>query len=254
MSARHEEVANYGNWVSFRIILAPAVLALLFVASSLLTFWLLVPAAICLVIALYFVYARYLFSPKGGNVQEKVRNLILENLDWDGKGTALDIGCGSASLAIGIAQKFPCSTVVGTDYWGGNWEYSKKVCEENALLQKVEDRVSFQQASASSLPFRDEQFDAVVSNLVFHEVKDTPNKVDLIKEALRVLKNGGRFTLQDLFYIHRMYGTPEELCNAVKSWGVQKVQFVSTKSSSFIPAALQLPFMVGTLGLIKGKK
>ena len=98
MSNRHEKATNYGNWVSNRIIAKPAALALIFAASSVLTLVLLVPATILLLIAAYFAYARHLFSPAGGNVQEKVRNIILENLAWDGNGKALDIGCGSAAL------------------------------------------------------------------------------------------------------------------------------------------------------------
>jgi O-antigen/teichoic acid export membrane protein len=104
MGAKQVKTTNYGNWVSTRIIAAPAAIAVVFAVLSLLTLVLLVPAAIFLAIAAYFAYARYLFSPGGGNVQEKVRNLVLENLCWDGNGKALDIGCGSAALAIGIAQ------------------------------------------------------------------------------------------------------------------------------------------------------
>ena len=245
---------DYGNWVSTRIIAAPAALALVFAALGLLTPWLLIPAAVFLLIAAYFAYARRLFSPRGGNVQQKVHNLILENLCWDGNGKALDIGCGSAALTIGIARKFPRAHVVGTDYWGRSWEYSQKVCRENAKQQQVEGRVTFQKASASSLPFADGEFDAVVSNLVFHEVKDTAEKLDLLKEALRVLKKGGTFTLQDLFYIERMFGKPESILAAMRSWGIQKAELVETRSSPFIPKALKLPFMVGTLGLIKGVK
>jgi hypothetical protein len=85
-------------------------------------------------------------------------------------------------------------------------------------------------------------------------VTDTTEKASLIKEALRVLKKGGEFALQDLFYIERMFGKAEDLLDTIKSWGVREVEFVSSKNSLFIPAALKLSFMVGTLGLIKGRK
>ena len=245
---------NYGNWVSTRIMLVPLVLALAFGALSFLSLPLLIPTAVFFVLAAYFAYARYLFSVRGGNVQEKVRALVLEGLEWDGCGKALDIGCGSAALAIGIAKKFPSSTVIGTDYWGGNWEYSQKVCRDNAAVEGVTERVNFQKASAVALPFADEEFDAVVSNLVFHEVKGTKDKLSLVKEALRVLKEGGRFALQDLFYIERYYGKPEDMIETIKNWGVERVKFVETRRSAFIPPALKLPFMVGTLGLVVGKK
>ena len=181
---------NYGNWVSARIILAPATLAIVLGALSLLSRLFLIPAGLLLILAGYFAYARYLFSARGGNVQEKIRALVLEGLEWDGRGKALDIGCGSAALAIGIAKKFPSSAVIGTDCWSGSWEYSQKNCEDNAAAEKVEERVAFQKASASALPFSDGEFDAVVSNLVFHEVKDAQDKLGLIKEGLARAEEG----------------------------------------------------------------
>ena len=245
---------NYGNWVSTRIILAPATLAIVLGALSLLSRLFLIPAGVFLILAGYFAYARYLFSARGGNVQEKIRALVLEGLEWDGRGKALDIGCGSAALAIGIAKKFPSSAVIGTDCWSGSWEYSQKNCQDNAAAEKVEERVAFQKASASALPFSDGEFDAVVSNLVFHEVKDAQDKLGLIKEALRVLRKGGKFALQDLFYIQRYYGKSEELVATIRKWGVERIELVETRRSPFIPPALKLPFMVGTLGLMVGEK
>jgi SAM-dependent methyltransferase len=254
MSREENKSAKYGNWVSTRIIVVPVILALAFGALSLLTMLFLIPAAVFLVSAAYFAYARHLFSDGGGKVQDKIRALVLEGLEWGGFGKALDIGCGSGALAIGIAKKFPSTTAIGTDYWGGNWEYSQKVCQDNAAAEGTAERVAFQKASASALPFPDGEFDAVVSNLVFHEVRDTKDKLSLVKEALRVLKKGGRFALQDLFYFERLFGKPEELVRAIRGWGVEHVELVETRRSPFIPPALRLPFMVGTLGLLVGRK
>ena len=61
------------------------------------------------------------------------------------------------------------------------------------------ERVVFQKASASALPFDDGAFAAAVSNLVFHEVSGVRDKKKVIKEALRVVKKGGSFAFQDLF-------------------------------------------------------
>ena len=103
-------------------------------------------------------------------------------------------------------------------------------------------------------PLENETFDVAVSNLVFHEVSDTADKRELVREALRVVKKGGRFAFQDLFLLKQVYGEPQELLETIRSWGIEKVEFVETRQAGFIPAALKLPFMVGTLGLIVGKK
>ena len=161
----------------------------------------------------------------------------------------LDIGCGNGPLMIRLLHSYPKAQVVGTDYWDGSWEYGRSVCEENGKIEGVAERLTFQKASASSLPFEDEHFDAVVSNLTFHEVSDTQDKRAIIREALRVLKK-----VQDLFLIKSMYGETEDLIATIQSWGVKKVQFINTSRCEFIPGALKLPFMVGTMGIICGEK
>jgi ubiquinone/menaquinone biosynthesis C-methylase UbiE len=137
---------------------------------------------------------------------------------------------------------------------GGAWEYSKGVCERNAEIEGVRERVIFQKASASSLPFDDESFDAAISNLTFHEVRDVKNKQLLIKEALQVVRKGGSFAFQDLFLWKRIYGEVDDLLDTIKNWGIESVECINTSDSEFIPKALKLPFMVGTIGILCGRK
>jgi hypothetical protein len=51
-----------------------------------------------------------------------------------------------------------------------------------------------------------------------------------------------------------MYGDPEELIATIKSWGTANVEFIYTRDSLFIPRLLKAPFILGTIGLIRGKK
>jgi ubiquinone/menaquinone biosynthesis C-methylase UbiE len=227
---------------------------ILFLGLSLVFPILMVGAFLFILAFVYFAYGRYQFSPRAGNIQAQVQELVLSRLDWDGGGQALDIGCGNAPLTIKVALKFPYAHVTGIDYWGGMWEYSKSVCERNAESEGVADRVTFQKASASALPFEDESFDAAVSNLVFHEVRDTQDKREVIREALRVVKKGGKFAFQDLFLIKRVYGETDDLIAAIQSWGIRKVEFIKTGDAAFIPTALKLPFMVGAIGILAGEK
>lgn len=248
------EKPNYGNWVSTLLIYSPGVAGLIFMGLAILFPWLGIVSALFLLIALYFAYARTLFSPRGGNVQEQVRDLVLSNLDWNGQGKIIDIGCGSGSLSIGLAKKYKTADIVGIDNWGSQWEYSKQVCEQNAKMEGVAERVTFQKASASSLPFDEETFDAAISNLVFHEVRSVKDKKELIREALRAVKKGGKFAFQDLFLWKQIYGDNAELEATIRSWGIKEVKLIDTSKSAFIPAALKLPFMLGTIGMIVGEK
>jgi SAM-dependent methyltransferase len=245
---------NYGNWVSVKLLYVSGAVTILLGGLSIIFPPLLLLALAFFACFAYFAYARQRFSSRGGDVQAKIQRLVLEHLQWDGEGEAVDIGCGNGPLTIAIAKRYPGAKVKGIDYWGGAWEYSRGVCQRNAIIEGVADRTEFQRASAATLPFDDEAFDAAVSNLVFHEVRDVRDKRELIKEALRVVKKGGVFAFQDLFLWRRVYGDVDDLLAAITSWGVERVEFSPTRDSEFIPKALKLPFMVGTIGILHGRK
>jgi ubiquinone/menaquinone biosynthesis C-methylase UbiE len=156
----------------------------------------------------------------------------------------------SPSSLLRSAQRHELSV----DYWGKKWEYSKNTCERNAKIEGESERVTFQKASATSLPFDDGYFDAAVSNFVFHEVSDAKDKREVIREALRVVKKGGKFPFQDEFFVKHFYGNPDDLIAIIKSWGISKVEFVQTRDADFIPRALKLPLLSGTIAIIAGEK
>ncbi len=254
MQASASQKPDYGNWVSKKFIWVPGILCLVFMGLAFLApFWLAL-AGLFLLMSGYFLFAYYHFSPRGGDVQAKIVGLVLEHLEWNGNGQALDIGCGNGALTLLVAQAYPAARVTGIDFWGKNWDYSKQVCDRNAKIAGVAERTGFQKASASALPFEDGAFDLAVSNLTFHEVSDTADKRMLLKEALRVVRPGGRFAFQDLFLVESLYGSPNELVSLVKSWGIREVKFVRTSNEPFIPLLLKLPFMVGRIGILYGER
>jgi SAM-dependent methyltransferase len=245
---------NYGNWVTTRLVFIPGVVCLMFLGLTLISPFFVVFVVLFLFVCIYFAYARYVFSPQGGNLQEQVRGLVLSNLDWKGGGQIVDIGCGSGALAIELAKKYKGIRVLGIDSWGKQWEYSKKVCEKNAEIEGVTTQVTFQKASAAALPFDDESIDVVVSNFVFHEVSGVNDKKELIREALRVVKKGGKFVFQDLFLWTRIYGASDKLTETVRSWGIKDVELIDSSKFACIPTILKLPFMLGTMGILVGEK
>jgi len=249
------EGAAYGNWVSLWLIIGPAILGAAFAGATAAVRWLGVLTAFFAFVSGYFAYARWAFSPGGRDIQNRMLALVTAHLrDWSGEGKVLDVGCGDGALAIRIAKDNPDAHVLGVDKWGANWEFSRRRCEDNAAAEGVGNRVSFEDADAASLPFDDAAFDAVVSNFVFHEVRSVSDKRRLLQEALRVLKPGGVFVFQDLFLWRRVYGPIDGLLQTLRGWGIGTVGFVDTSRSSFIPRALKLPFMLGTAGILYGKK
>jgi SAM-dependent methyltransferase len=252
--SRELESIEYSNWVSSKFIITPLVMGVLFLGLTLAWPGFAILAALCLLTSVYFVYAHHAFSPRGGNIQARLWEMVMDRLDWDGQGHALDIGCGNGPLTIALARRHPDGHVTGIDTWGKAWDYSKAVCERNAETADVAGRTDFQKASASDLPFEDGAFDAAISNFVFHEVSDAKDKQALIREALRVVKKSGRFAFQDLFLVKEIYGEVDDLLETIKGWGIAELGFVDTSKSSFIPTALKLPFMVGKIGIIYGTK
>ncbi|NLE75476.1 MAG: class I SAM-dependent methyltransferase [Chloroflexi bacterium] len=109
-------------------------------------------------------------------------------------------------------------------------------------------------ALTATLPFADGQFDAAMSNLAFHATSDARDKREPVRETLRVIKKGGGFAFQDLFLWKTVYGEVDDLLVAVWGWGVERVEFVDTSYQPCIPKALKLPFMLGTSGILHGRR
>jgi SAM-dependent methyltransferase len=194
------------------------------------------------------------FSPKGGNLQKKFYDAILDHLENHAMGSLLDVGTGNGILAVLAAWRNQATQVTGVDYWGRDWEYSRAVCEKNAQVAGVDGRVCFQKGDAASLNFPDGTFDAVVSNLTFHEVRLVKRKTDVMREALRVLKPGGSFAFIDYFYEARHYGDTPEFEILLWSLGLKKVELIRLDQVVKIPRLLGHRRLLGRIGLIYGVK
>ena len=239
--------------------LAAVVLAILALAADVLGIaWLfgvlLGLAALAVLVTAYFAYARHLLGARGGSVQERVQQFVLERLPWDGQGRALNRLRQRAAHHRPRLQVPRCR---GDRHrlLGRKLGVLARRLRSNAAGQGGSgERVSFRRASAAALPFADASFEAAVSNLCFHEVRGVRDKREVVKEALRVLEPGGAFAFQDLFRLKGAYSEIDDLLAAIRAWGVAEVEYIDTGNAEFIPAALRLPFMVGSMGMIYGTK
>jgi SAM-dependent methyltransferase len=203
---------------------------------------------------LYPLYAYFMFSRRGGDMQEKFYDLILEHAENDSGGKVLDIGTGNGILAIKAALSNPAAIVTGVDTWGKDWEYSKGVCEHNAQIANVADRVQFTKGNAASLNYSDGTFDVVVSNLTFHEVKLVKRKSDVMREALRLVKPGGRFAFIDYFYDERYYGETAVFELLLWNLKLRNVEIKPLQEVLVFPRLLRHPRALGKIGIVYGKK
>lgn len=207
---------------------------------------------LALPLALVGGYMAYAARTMGDDdLKKTLRDALLAKLDWDGQGQALDVGTGSGLMAIGLARQFPQAQVVGCDTWSGFWGdkgvgFSRALCERNAVAEEVADRARFEKGDVTCLPYADGQFDAVVSNYVFHEVRG--EKIDLLREALRVLRPGGAFVFHDPFRNQRIYGDFERLLAELGADGLESLSVVDLLEVLSPPRLLR-PMLTGSVAL-----
>lgn len=260
------EKANYGNWVPEKALYmlfgaavllgVIAVLAQTVLDKPVVTAVSGVLCVVALVMAVYMLICHETFAFGKGNMMAGVHEHLVEHLDWNGEGRLLDIGCGAAALTVRCAKAFPKAQITAMDYWGAEWNYAKEQCEKNAQIEGVADRTSFQKGDAAKLDFPDESFDAAVSNFVFHEVRTAKDKRDVVREALRIVKKGGVFSFQDMFFQKALYGDMEQFVRELKAEGISEVHYIGNleKKLDFIPGVVTTPWMISGMGIIYGKK
>lgn len=126
---------------------------------------------------------------------DAMRRLILSHLkkrfgDTDGEGLRfLEIGAGTGRATRFVHLTFPKAKIIAVDLS----DPYLKVAQRN--LSEFP-RINFLQADGAKLPFKDQEFDAVYSVFLFHELPKAARE-EVVAEGARVLKNGGFFGLVD---------------------------------------------------------
>jgi ubiquinone/menaquinone biosynthesis C-methylase UbiE len=125
---------------------------------------------------------------------------LLEQLQLRGDERVLDLGCGRGAVLLLAAQRLTTGRAVGVDIWDGGDQSgnSAEATLRNAAAEGVADRVELHTADLTALPFEDDSFDVVVSNVAIHNLKGRQGRGKAIGEAVRVLRPGGRLLIADL--------------------------------------------------------
>jgi ubiquinone/menaquinone biosynthesis C-methylase UbiE len=127
------------------------------------------------------------FAEEYAGIDQSTRR-ILSRLEISPRSSVLDIGCATGNLTLRLPERGSPRRAVGIDLSGKALSIAKERARD---LQNF----GFLRASACRLPFGEEAFDIVVSNIVFHLIPDQQNA---LAEVVRVLKPSGAAVLQFL--------------------------------------------------------
>lgn len=177
---------------------APALMILGFLAciglivfAHLLQFWL--TAVILLTLACIYLHT----TLRGKFV---VWQTLLDDLAMRGDERLLDLGCGRGAVLLMAAERLPRGSATGVDIWSRKDESGNAfdVTRQNASAEGVADRVKLRTADMRQLPFENDSFDVIVSNVAIHNISASAGRDQAIDEAWRVLRPGGRLLIADI--------------------------------------------------------
>lgn len=231
---------DYKNWMpkgmiwSFAAATIVALALTLVVGLSWLRIFLLILAVILAGMTVWTILMYRAFSYNGKRqMSRQIIDGVAEYVKLPDGGRGLDVGCGSGALTIAVAKRNPNGKVFGIDRWGAEYaSFSKKLCEDNAMVEGVSERTVFAQGDALKLDFPDESFDAVTSNYVYHNIPSRDRQTILL-ETLRVLKKGGSFAIHDIFSKSK-YGDMQAFVRKLRDMGYEQVELISTDSGRFM--------------------
>lgn len=121
---------------------------------------------------------------------------------------ALDLGCGHGAILYRVAERLTVpGTVTGVDLWHSR-DQSKNalaVTQANLNTWGVSDRTNLVTADMVALPLPPAKYDLVTASFALHNVKPTKRRERALREAVRVLKPGGKLLIVDTGHQRQAY-------------------------------------------------
>ena len=124
--------------------------------------------------------------------EKKIKQALINQLQLKGTETILDFGCGTGTLAIMIKEQFRSVNIIGIDVDAEIIGIAEKKIRARGLS------IPLKKFDGESLAFLGhQQFDRIVSSLVFHHIL-TRTKRNILSQLYRITKPGGELHIADL--------------------------------------------------------
>ena len=156
---------------------------------------------------------------------EKFYQKIASQIPSDKAINILDIGTGTANLAIAIKKRSPNAKILGID----PDEKILKIAKEK--IQKEQLDIKLVKAYAQKLPLKSQSFEYVVSSFAVHHIP-SDLKGQAFLEMYRVLRSGGTILIIDI-------GEPKNLWAKITGTVFSLIESVGPNLRGFIPKALK---------------
>lgn len=129
-------------------------------------------------------YDEWCSTPLGSFVDELEKQIMKKIAQPKQGEKALDLGCGTGIYSLWLSEQGVYVTGIDIS--------SEMLKKAKSKAENKNQNIEFIKGDVHSLPFPDQTFDLIISNIVL-EFVDSPKKV--ISEGLRVLKPGGRLVI-----------------------------------------------------------
>jgi ubiquinone/menaquinone biosynthesis C-methylase UbiE len=145
-------------------------------------------------------------------IYQAIHKRLIDTIEIPAHANVLDLGCGTGQLFNRLGKQYPEIKGIGLDL-------SPKMIQVARQKNQHRPRFIYLEGNAESLPFAENQFDAVFNNISFLHYQ---NPEQVLEEIKRVLTPGGKFYLVDIVANNSPFKCMANSPTAIKFYSQEK--------------------------------